>query len=232
MMTDDTRRPLFLHEEILLLALRDREGTPEFGAWYQQAMAGAILAELLLRERVEVEEAKKKLVHVKSTEPLGDPIVDECLEHIRDAAKPRTAQDWVGRIAGMRDLKERVARGLCDRGILRMDEKHVLLIFSRKVYPEIDHAPEREIIDRLRAAIFDDSAPIDARTMVLVSVAHTTGILPAAFEKKELAAQKTRLEQIRSGDVAASATAGAVDAALAAVMVAMMAAVIVPAVIN
>ena len=33
---------LGLHEEVLLLALRDEEGTNEFGAWCQQALAGAM----------------------------------------------------------------------------------------------------------------------------------------------------------------------------------------------
>ena len=39
---------LFLHEEILLLALKDEEGTIASGTWYQQAIAGAILATLYL----------------------------------------------------------------------------------------------------------------------------------------------------------------------------------------
>ena len=41
---------LFLHEEILLLALRDEEGTIA-GAMYQYAIGGALLAELLLQTR-------------------------------------------------------------------------------------------------------------------------------------------------------------------------------------
>ena len=45
---------LFLHEEVMLLALRDKEGTIASGSMYQYAIGGAVLAELLLHDRVEV----------------------------------------------------------------------------------------------------------------------------------------------------------------------------------
>ncbi len=38
------RDGLFFHEEIMLLALRDEEGTPEWGTMYEYAIGGAILA--------------------------------------------------------------------------------------------------------------------------------------------------------------------------------------------
>ena len=55
---------LRLHQQVLLLALRDREGTVVGGAMYQYTMAGGLLAELLLGKRIEVEESKKKYVNV------------------------------------------------------------------------------------------------------------------------------------------------------------------------
>ena len=55
---------LFLHEELMLLALRDEEGTIAPGSMYQVAIGGAVLAELLPHNRIEVEEPKKKLVNL------------------------------------------------------------------------------------------------------------------------------------------------------------------------
>ena len=43
-----TDHSLLLHEQIVLLALRDDKGTPESGTWNNLAVAGAIVAELLL----------------------------------------------------------------------------------------------------------------------------------------------------------------------------------------
>jgi hypothetical protein len=49
-------QPLFLYEEVLLLALRNRTGTTT--AYPEHAIAGAILAELLLSRRITVEAAQ------------------------------------------------------------------------------------------------------------------------------------------------------------------------------
>ena len=51
---------LFLHEEIMLLALHDEKGTVAWGTYYQYALGGAILAELLLNNLISIEVSKKK----------------------------------------------------------------------------------------------------------------------------------------------------------------------------
>ena len=234
-------RTLFLHEEILLLALRDRDGSPECGTWYPQALGGAILAELLLRERISVDDTKAKTVSMMNAEPVGDPVIDECLDRIRSASKPRGAEHWVSHFTSLPDLKNRVAEGLCDRGILKSDVKTVLLIFSRKVHPEIDPQPELDIVERLRTAIFDHSAELDVYTMVLVSLANATGILAVTFGKKVIAAEKARLEQIASGEglgdvgrdsVVAVEAMQAAQAAQAAVAASMMLLVTMPIIMS
>jgi hypothetical protein len=50
---------LFLHEELLLLALKNEKGTIEFGVDYGNMMGGAALAQLLLEERVRLDGTKK-----------------------------------------------------------------------------------------------------------------------------------------------------------------------------
>ena len=47
---------LHLYEEIMLLALRDEEGTVASGTMYNYAVGGALLAELLLEQRLRIEE--------------------------------------------------------------------------------------------------------------------------------------------------------------------------------
>jgi len=217
-----TADDLFLHEQIMLLVLRDEEGTVEFGAEYRHALGGAILAELLLMQRLAAdEEGRKSIARVLSEEPTGDDVMDECLGMVV-ASKPRPVGDWVGRFANMRDLKHRVAQRLCRRGVLRADEESVLLIFSRKIYPEIDPAPEQALIERMRAAIFDDDAEIDSITAILISVAHGAELLRFVFDKKELKKRRARIEQMVNGELSGQATKEAVEAMRAAVMVAVM----------
>lgn len=212
---------LYLHEEVMLIALKDEEGTIASGTSYQYALAGAALAELLLSERIAVEERKKKKYAVlKDSTPLGDPVIDECLEKVVNAKNKQQLQTWVSRFSGLKDLKNRVARRLVERGILRADEGKVLLLFTRKLYPEVNPEPERKMIERLREAIFTEAEDIDPRTVVLVSLANSTGLLKVIFDKKDLKAQKKRIEQVVNGDVSGKATKEAIEAMQAAVFVA------------
>jgi Golgi phosphoprotein 3 len=212
---------LGLHEEILLLALRDETGTIASGTMYQYAIGGAVLAELLLDGRVRIETVKKKpMVTLVDPTPIGDPVIGECLEKIRASSKRATAQTWVSRFAGLKNLKRRVAEGLCDRGVLREEDAKVLLVFTRKTYPELNPAPERELVERLRQAIFTDTDDIEARTVVLASLANSAGVLKAVFDKKELKGRKDRIEKIVNGEVTGKATRQAIQAMQAAVMMA------------
>jgi len=212
---------LFLHEEVMLLALRDEEGTIASGTMYQYAIGAAILSELLLNQRIALDESrKKKLINLISSTPLGDPLIDQCLEKIGNAKRRASLQTWVSRFAGVKNLKHRVAQQLCDRGILRASEDKILLLFTRKIYPEINPEPERRLIERLRQAIFTDSRDIDPRTIVLVSLADSTGLLKEAFDKKKLKGRKARIKEISNGEITGKAAKEAIEAIQAAVMVA------------
>lgn len=215
-----TQTTLYLHEEIMLLALRDEEGTIASGTMYQYAIGAAILSELLLNKRIAVEGSRrKKLVNLISSQPLGEPLIDQCLEKISNAKRRASLQTWVSRFAGVKNLKHRVARQLCQRGILRASEDKILLLFTRKIYPEVNPEPERKLIERLRQAIFTDSRDIDPRTVVLVSLANSTGLLKIVFDKKKLKGRKARIEEIINGEITGKAAKEAIQAMQAAVMV-------------
>jgi len=214
---------LKLHEEVMLLALRDRKGTIATGTHYRFAIGGAVLAELLMENRIGVETVKKKKF-VTATDPksTGNDLLDECLAKIRDSKRRQTLQTWVSRFANMKNLKNRVAGQLCRRGILRASEDKVLLIFTRKIYPEMDPVPERKLIQRLRKAIFTATREIDPRTVVLVSLANSADLLKVVFEKTRLKERKYRIEQIVNGEMTGNAAKAAIEAMQAAVMVAVI----------
>jgi len=228
----DDRNRLPLHEEVLLLALRDDEGTVASGTMYQYAVAGAILSELMLQGRIAVDDSgRKKLAKVIDPRPTGAPLLDECLDKIA-ATKPKPLDHWVGKFANIKNLKHRVAVRLCDRGILREEEGKILLVFTRTIYPETDPRPEQEIIERLRRAVFTDTRDLDPRTVVLVSLANSAGILKVVFDKKELKRRKERLEQVINGELMGKAAQEAIQAMEAAVMVAVIIPAVMVTVIN
>lgn len=214
------RNRLDLHHELLLLALKNEEGTAAFGTMYHQGLAGGLVAELLLRERIAIrEERKKKFVELRDGSPLGEPALDGALERIARAKRRATLQSWIMRLATQK-LKHLVAAELCRRGILRADEDKVLLIFTRKIYPELDPRPEREIVERLRRAVESDAADVDPRTVILVSIGQAAGLLESVFPKQKLRERKKRIARIVNGEATGQATREAIRAVQAAVMMA------------
>ncbi len=128
----------------------------------------------------------------------------------------------MSRFSRIKNLKGRAAGSLCRRGILHVEEQAVLLIFRQKIYPERDPRPEREIIGRLRKAIFTDARQVDASTVVLVALAQSAELLGAHFQRGEQKARKTRIKELTSGNAAGEATKEAIEAMRAAVAVAVI----------
>lgn len=214
-----TNIQLCLHEEIMLLALRDEKGTA-VTAYTEHMVAGAILAELLLDHRITIEDSRKQLVNTKDNEPTDDLIINECLQRIATEKRRASMQTWVSRLAGMKHLKHKVAQQLCNKEILRCDEEKILLIFARQVYPEINPLPEKRIIARLKAAIFTDSIQVDPRTAVLVSLADGTDLMNYIFGRKELQRREKRIEQVVNGELIGRAAKEAIAACKSAAAIA------------
>lgn len=218
---------LTMYEEILLLALDDRKGTTAMSSWHTTAMGGAILAELALLGAISIGTDKKKLVDADAGAQVADPLLAECLELVRTAKRRKRGADWVLKFAGLKDLRNRVARGLVTRGVLNEDHDKVLGLFTRTIFPERDGGPEQELVRRLQEAVLTDSDSVDPRTMIVAVVAQATSLLERAVDKKQLKGRKARLKQLAAGQLAAGATAEAIaaaQAAQAAVMVALVAA--------
>ena len=172
------RGELHLHEQLMLLALRDEKGTLESKAtMYAYALGGAMLAELGLKGKIRISDDKKAFVDLVDRSPLGDGVLDECLDKVATAKRRARAATWVRRFAELKRLRHRVAQGLCRRGILRDDEGKVLLVFTRKLYPTINPVPERRLVDRLRDVVFSDSTSRDAETVIVAALANATGLL-------------------------------------------------------
>lgn len=221
-------RPLRLYEEVMLLALRNDKGSIAGGVMYQQAAGGALLAELIIEGRIRaVTEGRSTYAVVDRSTPFGDSILDECLQKVVASTRRRSLLHWVQKFAGMKQLKHRVAAGLVDQGILREEEGRVLLIFKRRLYPELDPASERAIVTRLSDAIFSDTLTVDPRTTVLIALAQHSGLLKTNLDKKRLKTRRQRIEAIAKGDAVGKATRQAIEAVQAAVMMAA----IMPAVI-
>lgn len=217
------RLDLRMHEELVLLTLKDDKGTPG-ASMYTYSLAGAILAELLLEGRVQLQprRRRKPLVDVASATQTGDPVLDKALRAVHTAKRRAALDTWIRRWARTATLHE-TARRLSWKGVLRTREKRVLLLFSRTVYPELDPEPERRFIERLRTAIFEDGEA-DERTAALVSLADAADLLRPVYGRKELRARKKRIAALAETDAAAGAVGATIEAVRRAITAARAAA--------
>lgn len=212
---------LTLYEELMLLALCEEKGTIS-GSYIGYAVAAAAIAELMLVERVTIDDGRRKYVHLRDATPSGDVVLDECITKIASAKKPKVLRTWVTKLASIKDLSHKVAKNLAAHGVVAANEEQILWLFSRRVYPEVNPEPEQQLRARMRAAVLDEATTVDARTVLMLALCKGAQLLPQVFSRKELRAHKKRIDSLVKGNLLGDATKEVIEAIQVAVMVAVM----------
>jgi hypothetical protein len=215
---------LNLPEELLLLALRDKKGTVISSAStaLPYGLAGAVLLELTLADRVTFEDSK---IVLDDATPTGDDILDEGLERIKQSKKNRKPSYWVNKLSGIKKIKERLLDRLVHKGILRREEHRILRVIPSKRYPTVHGGPEKKLRDSIRAAILDGIEP-EERTGILISLVSACSLVNEIFEKAERKAAQKRIKEIAKGEPIGKAVSETVAAVEIAVIAAVMASTI------
>ncbi|PZG12402.1 GOLPH3/VPS74 family protein [Nonomuraea aridisoli] len=204
-------------EELLLLALSEDKGRPLVStAQLDPALAGALLAELAVGDRVELSDKK---VTVKDPSPLGDDELDAVLARVVAQEKVKSPVWWVQKLQSGK-LRQRLLSRLAALGVLSEERGKVLGVFPVTRWPEAHPGVEADVRERVSAVLA--GADPDARTAVLISVAHAASVVRKAFPD----ADKARVKEIAEGAWAADAVAKTIAAATAAAMTAVMAATV------
>ncbi|MCY3599557.1 MAG: GPP34 family phosphoprotein [Gemmatimonadetes bacterium] len=194
-----SRLDLHLHEQLLLLSLRQRNGALDSSALFQTAMGAAILAELASEGWIRIEAGKKGFVEAvdSRSDHVGDEILDEALALVRGSRR-RRGTAWISAFAMLKQLTNRTAEGLCNRGILGSEEARTLRIFPSKVYPTVDTDTEHRLITEVSEAVTGDGE-VDLRPGIIVSLAHATGLLGSRFEYSTSGPPRARRRAIAAG---------------------------------
>jgi plasmid stability protein len=208
-----------LAEEFALLGYDD-DGTPlTDGTHLDNGLGGALLLELALAGRVDVED---KRVVVLDRSATGDALADEALTRIAED-KPRRPGHWVSKFA--QDTRPRVLRTLVEDGVLRVERDRVLGVFPRTKYPAAADGPataEAEARERMRTALLSEGT-VDSRTAALCALVAATGLDRKVFADLDRRRVKARLKEIGEGAGAAGPVKKAIDEIQSAVLVAIIA---------
>ncbi|KAI6001530.1 Golgi phosphoprotein 3-domain-containing protein [Pisolithus orientalis] len=187
---------LTIMEEILLLGLKDKHGYLSF--WNDSisyALRGCILVELALRRRIalvkDVNRRKypigDRIVEVIDDRQTGETILDETLKMMKAQEVDRfTINGWIDLLSGetwnvmkigyqLKQVRERLAKGLVDKGILRTEKRNFLL-FDMATHPVADIRSKDAIIARV----------------VSLLTANTSTIPPSALDKEGTQCRVTR----------------------------------------
>ncbi|MFD7308105.1 GPP34 family phosphoprotein [Promicromonospora sp. NPDC059942] len=214
-----------LAEEYLLLALDDTSGRPLIGApQLQFALAGAAVAELMLRGALDVSDGvdggQKGRFRVTGRATPSDPLQHEILA-LLDGRKPKDAIRKIGQGSFARTLRETLQQALAARGVLREEQVKVLGLFPSTTWKSHDPAPEAAVRERVLAAL-TGSADLDEATAALISLLHATDLVRRLFPDQDRRELKRRAKEIADSEWAGAAVKRAIDE-LNAVLIAVLA---------
>lgn len=198
---DDAR--LTLPEQILLLALTDRDGSLLDETRFEIALGGALLAELLFNGFAELESGSAGvLVSPVRRKRTGDPALDQALIELHTATRRADPQRWIERFSEDRELHLEVARQLCRKDAVDEHQGRVRLVFRRTVYVDVDPDARQRLMDRVRTAVLDRE-PGDLRTATLAALAGAGVLLEAVLGEEEMNGHGEGLiELVENADVA------------------------------
>ncbi|KIP02338.1 hypothetical protein PHLGIDRAFT_32228 [Phlebiopsis gigantea 11061_1 CR5-6] len=221
---------LTIMEEVLLLGIKDKQGYLSF--WNDNisyALRGCILIELALRRRIALVKdpsrrslpPSERVVEVIDTRLTGETILDETLKMMKQtetAGERMAINTWIDLLSGetwnvmkigfqLKQVRERLAKGLVDKGVLRTEKRNFLL-FDMATHPVADVRTKEGIIARVAALLTSTTSAVPpaaldkegtqarcARAVALAAAAYAASVLDNAFgrltyEEREAAFQR------------------------------------------
>lgn len=201
---NNSKRKLTLMEEVFLLGLKDKEGYTSF--WNGSlcfGLRGCILVELGFRGRIKLEEAgvkkktllRRKVLIVNNT-PTGECLLDEALKHIRETHPPENVGTWLTYLSGdswnllkrkyhMKHVRERIAKGLAEKGVLSTDKVNFLL-FDVTTHPLLDSDTKLQLVKKVQDGLLSrwtsDLTRMDKRLLSLLLLTQASEVLENAFD--------------------------------------------------
>ncbi|CCM00454.1 uncharacterized protein FIBRA_02487 [Fibroporia radiculosa] len=220
---------LTIMEEVLLLGLKDKQGYLSF--WNDNisyALRGCILIELALRRRIAlVRDPNRRqvppadrVVEVIDDRQTGETILDETLRMMKaqEDIERMAVNTWIDLLSGetwnvmkigfqLKQVRERLAKGLVDKGVLRTEKRNFLL-FDMATHPVADVRTKEAIVSRVVATLTATTSAVPGtalqkegtqaratRAVCLVCAAYAASVLDNAFgrltyEEREAAFQR------------------------------------------
>ena len=195
-----TTPTLTIAEEVLLLQLHDEQGAfTRITDWSNRyAMSGAVLMELAEAGRID---SDLEELYAISDEPIGQRVADTVLAEISRHPERQSIRYWLEYVSERVDLiRDEAIGGLIKKGVIEQQDTRFLWVFRSRRYPVVDGRVEKEAKRRMQDLLFSDNFP-SPRDVILLCLAHATGILNTLLPADQLETVADRIVQIRSLDL-------------------------------
>jgi hypothetical protein len=211
---------MLIAEDLVLLATDDATGKTTVSSMHlEPALAGAVLMELVVAGRVNIEgEGRHAMVVITDRTPSGDPVLDAALQSLVEKA-PLRPGSAIHRLT--KGLRERLNGQLEERGLLRRESGKVLGVFPTTRWPAQDFGYEAEVRSHVVGVLRDGQEP-DARAALIITVLTAADMLTTVVDKDDLKAAKARGTEIGEGNWAGDSVRKVIQEAQTALAAAVM----------
>ena len=153
--------------------------------------------ELSFRNRILVVRDHKRrpwadrVLEVLDDSVTGEVLLDETLRYMKNDLD--TINNWVDYLSGetwnllkigyqLKQVRERIAKGLVDKGVLRTEKKN-FLVFDMATHPVADAAVKRKLTAQVLDVLFSKNENPDARTIALICAVYAANLLENVTSK-------------------------------------------------
>jgi len=185
---------LNLIDELILLGLDDEKGVfVSDSTAFAYGLAGAVIFELTLRDRVEL---RKEKLFVKNRKPTGDRIIDVYLDTIVKSKKEKSLHDWV-EILGeeVETIKKQTIDKLILAGILTKREEKILWVFTNNKYPA-QNSTQENLLRRRLCQLMENKEEPKLNEVMLISLIDSCSLNEEVFGKEKAETYKDRIKSV------------------------------------
>lgn len=191
---------LTLSEEIFSLAIGETDGSISHtnDMAFKVALSSAVLIDLSLHERIDID---LEGIFLGDSTLTQYPDLDLALLMIAQEGSKKSVRYWVEKLIQKNIvLTDILLNALIRRGILKIQDKQVLWVFSSRRYPLINNKEVIEVKQRVRNLIMSDDIP-DVRDMSIVSVLFYSGTIDMVLDEEEIVKYYERILMIAKMDL-------------------------------
>ena len=202
-------------EEVLVFLLDKQVGhlAPVPDRTLRCVLAGAVLMDLALENRIDTDMARLLLV---DPAPVGDELLDSSLAMIAEDGEAQDAAQWVERIASsaiVGTVREGAINRLIERRVLEREEGGFLsltrLVTRAGRYPTVSGMVGRAVEERIMGILFADDVP-EPRDAMLIALLDACGIFDRVLSREERAEVADRIDLLGRLDLIGRAVSTAI----------------------